>query len=211
MALCGPWGVFYKIPKTGSSWVGNCLKNNMGYGHESGQPHGWIHPFESGHPAQPFIKKGPFFTFVRHPATWLRSFWAHAGAAKWIGRDKGDGHWGNLVWITRPYASNDFEEFAIGVTENIPGLVGWFMGTYCQPHVMVGCMEDYPHSLKAVVPGLMCTLPPKNKAKTALPKINDDLMTKIERSEAWLMKKFYRSRGHKPIDREVNYNFDVTE
>lgn len=211
MAFCGPWGVFYHIPKTGGSWIRQCLRDNMGGGHESGNPHGWLHPYEKDHPAQPFIKKGPFFTFVRHPATWLRSFWAHAGEGKWIGRDKNDGHWGTLCWVTKSCESGDFEEFALNVIEKLPGLVSWFQGTYCLPNLIVGCMEDYPHSLKVAVPDLFCTKPPRNKANKPLPGIDDLLIKKIEQSEPWLMERYYQKRDHRPIEVTWELNFVIPD
>ena len=155
--------------------------------------------------------EGPYFTFVRHPATWLRSFWAHNGQTKWLGRDKGTEHWAQVCWWTRDYQSEDFEEFAVEVVDNIPGIVSWFMSTYCQPKVVVGCMEDYPHSLKAVVPGLFCTKPPANKANKELPDISELLRTKIEASEPWLMKNYYENRDHHPVIRDWEYNFIIPD
>lgn len=195
MALCSRKGTFEHIPKCAGTyvrdalhwwWVSEMKGDEAWKWHEVGKPHGWPHADQKNHPG---IIGSPWFTFVRHPATWLRSFWAHNGASKWVVRDHGEGHWATLCYITRPYANDDFSKFAIDICYHLPGLASWFMGTYLLPHVQVGRVEDLPQSLYDIT-GIWYAKPPVNVGGE-LPEIDPYIWNTIEASEPWLISRFY--------------------
>ena len=128
---------FLHTPKTGGRFVTECLalsepsgyrKVHDGHGHQL--PSRWDYPL--------------IFTVIRHPTTWLRSFWGHRNRGRWS-LDVSDTPYTTLSNMTQKYASNDFAEFAWNVTENLPGLIGWFFGIYTPPPVKVVKLEElYP-------------------------------------------------------------------
>lgn len=126
--------VFLHIPKTGGTWVrsilhASCKVEVVGYSH--------IHHLafarkELTANAQPFC-------FVRHPATWLQSYWA----------DRQIVGWGGDLPIAHDCQSDDFNEFATKVETEHPGYVGELFAKYTGAGVWVGKFENLSLDLNA--------------------------------------------------------------
>ena len=87
------------------------------------------------------------FAIVREPAEWLRSFWGHRNSGRWS-VDTSKNPYTLVSRMVQPYATDDFDKFAWDVTENLPGMIGWFFGMYTPPPVKVVKLEDAGTFLK---------------------------------------------------------------
>lgn len=138
--------VFLHIPKTGGTWVRNvlhasCKVEVVGYSHI----HNWAY-------ARKKLPEGiQAFCFVRHPATWLQSYWA----------DRQIVGWGGDLPIAHDCQSDDFNEFARNVETIHPGYVSELFGKYTGEGVWVGRCETLAINLAEFLRrlGEPCELP----------------------------------------------------
>lgn len=190
MAHIGKWGTFIHIPKCGGAWVRYHLRENYGRGEECGPTHSWPHPYlkKKNRPGV-FLPQPPYFTFIRHPATWLRSFYHYSGKRKWNEDDRGFGHWGMLTYLTTEFRDCTWEDFVERVCSERTGLVTWFFKSYMFPGLQVGRMEDFPYSLQKVT-GLFIEAEPAN-TQDGLPEIDPHLWNMIELAERPIIDQYY--------------------
>jgi hypothetical protein len=133
---------FLHIPKTGGRFVRAALSAADIEWREVGEvePHklvGGRGLFEFGHTGEPSRRMHAIpemgelgdvqaFTFVRHPVSWLRSFFCHDGGRA------GGGYLDN-----RRVRHNHFNDFALDVARKDPGIVGELFSAYAVPGVAV--------------------------------------------------------------------------
>ena len=100
--------------------------------------------------------QGYMFTFVRHPASWYQSMWAHQMDEKWDPIDAPD--WFSPKWIefwagfTENCRSNIFEEFVRRCVVNYPeGLVTKLFEAYTAGCSFVGKQENLIEDLQTAL------------------------------------------------------------
>lgn len=142
MSFCGDWGCFIHIPKTGGQWMRRLLSSTYGRGGTAGTAtHGL--PLKTKHPNE------RWFTVIRNPAYWMRSYWGHRS---WEDHVLSQGKpytlrrndslvWNNLVALTLRYMNEDFNTFAQDVCIHLPGLTDWFFGYFMAPGVDIVFLE----------------------------------------------------------------------
>ena len=132
MAYKGTWGTYYHIPKCGGISIKYYLKSHY---RDPGDYTGGGKQHRLPEAADDLTKA---FTFVRHPADWLLSFYAYYEFMGWN-------------WPELPEEIADMFRFAEGlfwpmfvktVTEKKPGIVGDVFDLYCLPGVTVYHLED---------------------------------------------------------------------
>jgi hypothetical protein len=134
------------IPKTGCHTVQKVLKQLYGEQARS------VGPFHSVPPYYD-LKDRKVFTFVRHPAPWLRSFWGFRLRNKWKPAVTRNLLWNDICAILDPYGCDDFDLFAKRVTDNEPGVIGWFFDRFFPwwP-IEIGYTHSMENDLKRFVP-----------------------------------------------------------
>jgi len=132
MAYVGPWGAFYHIPKCGGISIKYYLKSHYR------DPGKMTHNGRQHRIPVPEDDLTNAFTFVRHPAGWMLSFYSYMDFMNW--------HWPEL-----PDKIDKMFEFSYGmfwpmwvkaITEKKPGIVGQVFDMYCVPGVRVYHLED---------------------------------------------------------------------
>lgn len=128
--------LFLHVPKTGGSYVAGALQATLGIPaidfSDSGDPRE-----RRGHAGLRSFPDSDLFTlaFVRHPLSWYRSFWSYRMRRGWRMDHP----------LDRAARSEDFNEFAAGVTQRLPGylslLFGEFIGPREQPIDFIGRYE----------------------------------------------------------------------
>lgn len=137
---------FAHIPKCGGTWVRKVLEDQ---GMKITQEFGGNH-----HPAP----EGPWttFTFVRHPATWLASWWAHEQRHGWP--DDGplpesfnrDGIYEKMILTCGQFRSDDFNKFACDLEQAHPGFVGKFFREFTANCDYIGRQETLIRDLSVI-------------------------------------------------------------
>ena len=193
MPLVGKWGVFIHIPKTGGQWMRQVLKKSDPDKNYFTVPHTHSLPMTLEN-----IENMQWWTIVRHPAEWLRSYWAHrcheSGATKRFNvRDSSSAIWMNLCAMTLPHMNFEFEKFALNIVTELPGLVTWFYHHYLAPNVKVVRLDDANEFLAQTF-GVLNPQPKLNtskvKMKKELPEISPKLRNIIRASEVVLYDTF---------------------
>lgn len=118
MAHRGSWGVFVDVPRARSLWTKKVL-NTLGDPVKDGGAH-----------ALPHVYKPDEFmwAWVREPAAWLRSIMLYRLQRDWRPVGETISPWHMLMNATSLYATDNFEEFAIAISNERPGIVYWFYG-----------------------------------------------------------------------------------
>ena len=133
MAVLTPNTCFLHIPKTGGQWVRSVLKSLEIRCDED--------PSYHGIPTETTVGDRVPYCFVRHPATWLRSYWGHRTREEWQAFPHVADDWPYQAMndALDEFASPSFEEFALAVCEKRPGIVGELFANYTEalPGVVV--------------------------------------------------------------------------
>lgn len=125
MPVIGPWGTFIHIPKTGGTFVTQCLlKIAPRDGSEK----------KSTHQLPTYYRHHDLWTSVREPCEWLASVWAHRERQAWK-RYGQSTPWEIICDILADYSCGYWGKFLETITTERPGLVGWFFGIYTPPGV----------------------------------------------------------------------------
>lgn len=110
---------FLHCPKTAGKFVRVAVQK-LGIEYEEHEDEiGWYERFAEW--------KGPtteYFTFVRHPAEWYRSYWA----------DRIINGWGGDLIIAHKCVSDDFNEFVANCCKQYPGFVTNLYDRYQSPY-----------------------------------------------------------------------------
>ena len=129
---------FLHCPKTGGKFVRTVVRRLNIQNEE--------HANEIGGVEELMKWKGccPYFTFVRHPAEWIRSYWA----------DRIINGWGGDLIIAHRCASNDFNRFVERVCLRYPGFIGDLYDRYQSlPEYFGEGIETYKY--EELVPGIV--------------------------------------------------------
>ncbi len=199
-----PSSVFMHIPKTGGDWVRAALRNA-----------GVLQGLPRQHSPDKHLTRGEslvpragrrVFCFVRHPMSWLESFWRYSGGVDQECREPLEYNWrrecarGNAVLgpVCDCY-DPDFATFICKVTTARPGYVGWLYSQYVTPHALVGRTEKLSADLIACLHeageefsmvAIQAT-PRVNGSVAARPTISRRLLQRVERTEAKVLETYY--------------------
>lgn len=165
--LLGEGAIFLHIPKTGGTWVREVLKEQglvvASFGHLHADyrhtQYYWQQYPEHIVPLalkrrslSPALKKDSFvFCFVRHPLSWLESWWSFMTSQNWPDWSKRQArfrrwHPTQPLERYRP-VSGTFPEFLEFVIAQVPGFVSGLYARYTQPCSFVGKIEQASHDL----------------------------------------------------------------
>ena len=145
--------VFIHTPKTAGQWVAAAL-DREGLIVETIGP---VHTSPDEISNERAVKERQFtFTFVRHPASWYRSMWAHQMDEGWGAID--DPEWFTPRWIefwakfTRDCHSNSFDQFVRNCIDHYPGgLVSSLYEAYTAECDFVGKQENLSADLQTAL------------------------------------------------------------
>jgi hypothetical protein len=141
MPFVGPWGTFIHIPKTGGQWMRHVLRSNFDLEKNSYRNVKYTHTLPEDK------AEGTWWTVVRHPAEWLRSFWAHRyhecyAVGHFQLRPIDSSAWNTFNVRTVGLLDWDFERFARRMATKEPGLISWFFFYFLAPRVQAIRLED---------------------------------------------------------------------
>lgn len=128
---------FLHIPKCGGNWVRAAI---AAAGVESEEHGVMIADLEFGQGCHRTDENTRYFTFVRHPIAWYRSYWA----------DRQLNGWGGDLIIAHKCKSNRFAGFVRRVTEQYPAYLSSLFERYVgagNPAVLVGRTESLADDL----------------------------------------------------------------
>jgi len=135
------------IPKCGGSWVRRAL-----------QAAGCtiIKDMADNHSPAPETRY-PTYVFIRHPATWLASWWAHSQRSGWLDESPLPGNfevdanpYHRMMADTCKYKSERFEEFVHDLLTAEPNFVTRFFAPYMETATIIGKQETLRRDLEAV-------------------------------------------------------------
>lgn len=182
MAVILPKSVFIHTPKTGGNWVETVL-GKCGLIVHNTRGMGFAHAIHSdlpvlGHSAAAQL---PSFTFVRHPASWWRSYWAFKMRNGWDAPNP----------IDETCKDPSFEGFIRKVLEHYPGLLAKDFRRYTQGVTYVGRTESLCTDLMSILlkigepfdPAILQTAPPENVTGSHLVGYTKELFAAIVESE----------------------------
>jgi len=140
---------FAHIPKCGGTWVRKVMEYmKLEITGDFGGNHA---PAPEGHP------EWTTFTFVRHPATWLASWWAHEMRHGWPDDGPLPESWTGktpyerMVEVMGQYKSDDFNQFACALEAERPGYVSRFFKTFTANCDVIGKQENLQRDLALIV------------------------------------------------------------
>jgi hypothetical protein len=176
MAHTGKWGTYVHIPKCAGFSIRSALRDHFGSGKECGDIHGYSYDITDG------------WTVIRHPAAWLRSFWAYRNNSGWDIDPNAPLYWTPILAMTQWLKGTTWPGFVRAVTVTKPGLVGRIYGMYEHPNISVFLLEDMEPLWsflggKFSLPQIHVTL---NK-----PKITKEQRYTIEKAEPHVMSRYY--------------------
>lgn len=119
------WGTYIHIPKTGGSFITQCLLKIGPRNSHRGQ---------GTHDLPVYYRHHEVWTCVREPAEWLASVWAHRERQAWRRYGRAT-PWELLCDILADYADGRWNRFVKTITTERPGLVTWFFNIYTPPGV----------------------------------------------------------------------------
>ena len=130
MAYVGPWGTFAHIPKCAGLAIRHHLEEHIGHGEEIGDYHGLPAEIESG------------FMVIRHPVSWLRSFWAYRNNAGWAINENSVYNWPVIVGITQWAAGLSWSDFVDRLCKYDIDIVSTVYGMYRHPNLEIYQLEN---------------------------------------------------------------------
>jgi len=144
MAYLLPNSTFIHIPKTAGQWAAAALENAGLVVDRIGVVHASPDELEQ---EEEFRRRNFRFTFVRHPAAWYQSMWAHRIDEEWEPID--DPEWFTPKWIdfwaefTGACHSNSFEGFLRKCVAHYPsGFVSTLYDAYTNGSNFIGKYEN---------------------------------------------------------------------
>ena len=157
MAIRLPKSIFLHVPKCGGTWVRRVL-SACHLVQDQLLKHATLDELRALPSGE--WNRLPAFAFVRHPASWYRSYWAYKVSVGWDGSNGID----DLVKATQ------FEPFVRNCIRHLPGLAGKLYQTYSNGAVYVGRMELLRESLihiltqleEAFDPAVIYSIPAEN-------------------------------------------------
>lgn len=139
---------FVHVPKTGGKWVRTVLpKAGYGEGRDVSTAH---------HPAPDDLPDDvTSFCFIRHPASWLASWWAYCERAGWP-NEMPESHdesrpFDRMQRITMEYRNDSFEHFVRNLEGDHPGFVAAFFAPFIASVDIVGRQETLREDLEEIV------------------------------------------------------------
>jgi hypothetical protein len=152
--------VFLHVPKTGGNWVIEIFKKHDLFEKEFKHKHsdaGRMHVVEKNIFAdKPFI-----FCFVRHPVTWMESWYRYQKKRKF----KGWGKTGNLYYhpcsIIDDCQDEDFNKFVSNIIDKVPGFVSNMYFQYTRHCAYVGSQEDLAKHTKIILEKMNVIIKPE--------------------------------------------------
>lgn len=206
MAVLMPYTCYVHIPKTGGTWTRSVLEELVELRDEAGAFHGL-----------PKLQELQFrtpFTFVRHPATWLRSYYLHRCREQW-GRPPhppGSKPWDTTLDVLDHFYTGPggFRAFALNVAKE-PGTIEQLFGqwiAYFPNLIQIGRIDEdpadflawiigtreldippgYEHGLQELAERIR-SIPRKNAALDPEP-IPEDVLDALEDSEGGFLARF---------------------
>jgi len=144
------------------------------------------HPY---HAKAEIVDRPMVFTFVRHPAFWLRSYWANRVDNYWaIGG--GNGEWNKITKELNPFARDVCSEFIINVEMAKPGIVGEYFKKFFVDDIRVGRTEFLYNDLLEFLPEIT-RFSPKSNERVGKPQISIEAFEVASKKERWAIKSFY--------------------
>ena len=135
------------------------------------------------------VDRALVFTFVRHPAFWLRSYWANREDTQWaIGG--GTGLWNQITRELQPFYKPQCSEFIINVAKGKPGIVGDYFQRYFVDGIKIGRTEMLNYDLLEFLPEIERFAPSSN-VRSDKPPISVEAFETVSMNERWLVKNFY--------------------
>ena len=165
--LPGSNSAFIHLPRTGGTFLCNLL-DSLEVDYERRHPiHGDLARIKDWKMRGLF-----FFTFVRHPASWLQSYWRHRMT---IG-------WGGDLSISHDCIDEDFNGFAEKVATNFPGFVSELFSRYVGTcRVWVGKYETLVQDIPILFAAL--GIDTTESIVSQRPRINESSSELVQRSE----------------------------
>ena len=166
------------IPKTGGKWVRKTMEAT---GHKI------VRDVAGGHEPAPVLLNTPAFVFVRHPATWLASWWAHCqrhGFQKLKALPANyeeDNVFGKMQSFTSLHMAKDFPSFVIAVLADKHNYVTDFFDAFTSVADHVGKQESLKDDLERFV-GPVADFDPFNVADN-LPNISPAIRSIVAHHE----------------------------
>ncbi len=196
--------VFLHIPKTGGDWVRAALRNA---GVLQGLPRQHS-PDKHLTREESIVARGNRrpFCFVRHPLSWLESFWRYSGGTTQDCRKPREYDWrtqnangramlGPVCDCYDPW----FDRFIEKVTTMRPGYVGWLYSQYVTPNALIGRTEKLSADLIACLHEAgeefsmvrIQATPRVNQSVAPRPTISRRLLQRVECVESQVLETYY--------------------
>jgi hypothetical protein len=189
--------IFYSVPKTGSRWVLQAMKNGgikLKRGPMNKRPVMGLNAHHSPPGVTPEEYRHLFqFCFVRKPVPWYRSFWSYRKTHPEWRIERGTPFWFDNHW------DESFERFAENVLEAHPeGLLTQVYKLYTEDVHFVGRQERLGEDLlKALrmsgvkVDEEKVRDTPRQNVSVENPVCTFDMMTRINKAEQEILETFY--------------------
>ena len=170
--------VVVHVPKCGGSWVRQALQ---GAGYNISMD------MADNHSPAPRTDY-PTYVFIRHPAAWLASWWAHCDRNGWLddgplpeGFKAGSNPYHKMMSTTCKYKSANFEEFVHDLLTYQPEFVTRFFAPYMETATRIGRVETLRRDLEHLT-GTEMDTPPYNVGENT-PVVSEGLMEFVAQRE----------------------------